>query len=174
MISDLWHSFPFDLSLFDSTISSAICDTLDIKKKFSFHRSALWLTLQCSYILNSVLFQTKSNLVWKSDSKNVVTIFQTKPSLVWKLKMLSQISKPNPVWFGNFLCRVCGGNKFQIKSSLVWKFSKPILVWIVNMLQFHIFLNFPMSNLLIKIGKITNSFQFGLKIFNKASETRPM
>ena len=80
------------------------------------------LPLQCSYILNSVRFQTKSNLVWKSDSKNVVTIFQTKPSLVWKLKMLSQISKPNPVWFGNFLCRICGGNKFQTKSSLVWIF----------------------------------------------------
>ena len=131
--------------------------------------------LHCSYILNSVLFQTKSSLVWKSDSKNVVTNFQTKPSLVWKLKMLSQISKPNSVWFGNFLCRICGGNKFQTKSSLVWKFSKLILVWLGNticqlkfFLQFHIF---PMSNLLIKIGKITKLFQFGLKIFNKASET---
>ena len=80
-------------------------------------------TLHYSYILNSVRFQTKFNLVWKSNSKNVVTNFQTKPSLVWKLKMLSQISKPNPVWFGNFLCRICGGNKFQTKSSLVWKFS---------------------------------------------------
>ena len=96
-------------------------------------------SMHYSYILNSVRFQTKSNLVWKSDSKNVVTIFQTKPSLVWKLKMLSQISKPNPVWFGNFLCRICGGNKFQTKSSLVWKSNsknvvtnfqtKPSLVW---------------------------------------------
>ena len=78
--------------------------------------------MHCSYILNSIRFQTKSSLVWKNDSKNVVTNFQTKSSLVWKLKMLSQISKPNPVWFGNFLCRICGGNKFQNKSSLVWKY----------------------------------------------------
>ena len=105
-----------------------------------------FLPVQCSYILIIVRFQTKSSSVWKSDSKNVVIIFQTKPSLVWKLKMLSQISKPNPVWFGNFLCRICGGNKFQTKSSLVWKFSKLILVWFGNIifqlkffLQFHIF-----------------------------------
>ena len=30
--------------------------------------------MHCSYILNSVRFQTKSSLVWKNDSKNVVTI----------------------------------------------------------------------------------------------------
>ena len=100
-------------------------------------------SVQCGYILNSVLFQTKSGLVWKSNSKNVVTNFQTKPSLVWKLKMLSQISKPNSVWFGNFLCRICGGNKFQTKSSFVWKFSKLILVWFGNIIfQLKFFLQF--------------------------------
>ena len=76
-----------------------------------------------SYILNSVRFQTKSSLVWKSDSKNVVTIFQTKPSLVWKLKMLSQISKPNPVWFGNFWCQICGGNKIKLFGLEILSFQ---------------------------------------------------
>ena len=47
------------------------------------------LPVDCSYFLNSVLFQTKSSLVWKSNSKNVVTNFQTKPSLVWKLFVLN-------------------------------------------------------------------------------------
>ena len=137
--------------------------------------------MHCCYILNSVRFQTKSSLVWKSDSKNVVTIFQTKPSLVWKLKMLSQISKPNPVWFGNFLCRICGGNKFQTKSSLVWKFSKLILVWFGNIIfQLHKifssishflifkFLTCPRSNILIKILKkiqINSSLAWKYKIF---------
>ena len=118
------------------------------------------MTKYCSYILISVRFQTKSSLVWKSDSKNVVIIFQTKPSLVWKLKMLSQISKPNPVWFGNFWCQICGGNKFHIKSSLVWKFSKLILVWFGNIIfnlnfsfKFTFFESFLMFNLSIKIVK---------------------
>ena len=101
------------------------------------HQEPLW---QCpvlrSYILISVRFQTKSSLVWKGDSKNVVIIFQTKPSLVWKLKMLLQISKPDPVWFGNFLCRICGGNKFQIQFGLEILFSTLIFS------SFSIFLKF--------------------------------
>ena len=42
--------------------------------------------LQGSYILFSVLFQTKSSLVWKSYTQKLRTIFQTNSSLVWKEK----------------------------------------------------------------------------------------
>ena len=43
-------------------------------------------TLHCGYILFSVLFQTKSSLVWKSYTQTLQTIFQTNSSLVWKEK----------------------------------------------------------------------------------------
>ena len=39
-----------------------------------------------SYISFSVLFQTKSSLVWKSYTQKLRTIFQTNSSLVWKEK----------------------------------------------------------------------------------------
>ena len=42
--------------------------------------------VQCRYILFSVLFQTKSSLVWKSYTQKLRTIFQTNSSLVWKDK----------------------------------------------------------------------------------------
>ena len=69
--------------------------------------------LHCCYILFSVLFQTKSSLVWKVTPKNCV-----------------QFSKPIPVWFGkkkiDFARR-----RFQTKFRLVWK----ILMTIVNVLK---------------------------------------
>ena len=40
----------------------------------------------CSYISFSVLFQTKSSLVWKSYTQKLRMIFQTNSSLVWKEK----------------------------------------------------------------------------------------
>ena len=57
------------------------------------------------YILFSVLFQTKSSLVWKSYTQKLRTIFQTNSSLVWKEKKLilqDTDSKPNSDWFGKF------------------------------------------------------------------------
>ena len=97
--------------------------------------SILWgncisqLDLQNSYILFSVLFQTKSSLVWKSYTQKLRTIFQTNSSLVWKEKnwfcktqIPNQIqiglenfddhcqcpenSKPNSVWFGKIIDRI--------------------------------------------------------------------
>ena len=82
--------------------------------------------LQCSYISFSVLFQTKSSLVWKRYTQKMRRIFQTNSSLVWKEKMefcktqipnqiqigLEKIddhcqphenSKPNLVWFGKII-----------------------------------------------------------------------
>ena len=81
---------------------------------------------QFSYILFSVLFQTKSSLVWKSYTQKLLKIFQTNSSLVWKEKnwfcktqIPNQIqiglenfddhcqcpenSKPNLVWFGKII-----------------------------------------------------------------------
>ena len=40
----------------------------------------------CSYISFSVLFQTKSSLVWKSYTQKMRRIFQNNSSLVWKEK----------------------------------------------------------------------------------------
>ena len=59
---------------------------------------------QISYISFSVLFQTKSSLVWKSNTQKLRRIFQTNSSLVWKEKLILQDvdSKPNSAWFGNF------------------------------------------------------------------------
>ena len=82
-----------------------------------------------SYILFSVLFQTKSSLVWKSYTQKLRKIFQTNSSLVWKEKnwfcktqIPNQIqiglenfddhcqcpenSKPNSVWFGKIIDRI--------------------------------------------------------------------
>ena len=82
--------------------------------------------LQCSYISFSVLFQTKSSLVWKRYTKKMRRIFQTNSSLIWKEKLVfcktqipNQIqiglenfedqcqrhenSKPNSVWFGKII-----------------------------------------------------------------------
>ena len=42
--------------------------------------------VQYSYISFSVLFQTKSSLVWKRYTQKLLTIFQTNSSLVWKEK----------------------------------------------------------------------------------------
>ena len=70
-------------------------------------------TVQCSYISFSVLFQTKSSLVWKSYTQKLCTIFQTDSSLVWKEKI-------------DFARR-----RFQTKFRLVWK----ILMTIVNVLK---------------------------------------
>ena len=82
--------------------------------------------VQYCYISFSVLFQTKSSLVWKSYTQKLRTIFQTNSSLVWKEKnwfcktqIPNQIqiglenfddhcqcpenSKPNSVWFGKII-----------------------------------------------------------------------
>ena len=67
----------------------------------------------CGYILFSVLFQTKSSLVWKSYTQKLRTIFQTNSRLVCKEK-------------NNFTRR-----RFQTKFRLVWK----ILMIIVNVLK---------------------------------------
>ena len=77
-----------------------------------FNCSIRW-AMQCSYILFSVLFQTKSSLVWKSYTQTSRTIFQTNSSLVWKEK-------------NDFARR-----RFQTKFRLVWK----ILMTIVNVLK---------------------------------------
>ena len=86
----------------------------------------IFLCMHCSYISFSVLFQTKSSLVWKSYTQKLRTIFQTNSSLVWKEKnwfcktqIPNQIqiglenfddhcqcpenSKPNSVWFGKII-----------------------------------------------------------------------
>ena len=78
------------------------------------------------YILFSVLFQTKSSLVWKSYTQKLRTIFQTNSSLVWKEKkwfcktqipnqiqiglenfddhcQCPETSKPNSGWFGKII-----------------------------------------------------------------------
>ena len=85
--------------------------------------------MQCSYISFSVLFQTKSSLVWKRYTPKMRRIFQTNSSLVWKEKMefcKTQIpnqiqiglenfddhcqclenSKPNSVWFGKIINQI--------------------------------------------------------------------
>ena len=61
-------------------------------------------SLHCSYISFSVLFLTKSSLVWKNYTQKLRTIFQTNSSLVWKKKLILQDtdSKPNSDWFGKF------------------------------------------------------------------------
>ena len=56
------------------------------------------------YILFSVLFQTKSSLVWKSYTQKLRLIF--KPIPVWfgkkKIDLKDADSKPNSDWFGKF------------------------------------------------------------------------
>ena len=76
--------------------------------------------LHCCYILFSVLFQTKSSLVWKSYTQKLPTIFQTNSSLVWKEK-------------NDFARR-----RFQTKFRLVWKILMTIfnLLKIPNQIQF--------------------------------------
>ena len=56
---------------------------------------------QCRYFSFSVLFQTKSSLVWKSYTQKKRTILQTNSSLVWNEKMILQDadSKPSSDWF---------------------------------------------------------------------------
>ena len=60
--------------------------------------------MHCSYISFSVLFQTKSSLVWKSYTQKLRAI--SKPNPVWfgkkKLILQDADSKPNSDWFGNF------------------------------------------------------------------------
>ena len=43
-------------------------------------------TLNCCYVSFSVLFQTKSSLVWKRYTQKLFMIFQTNSSLVWEEK----------------------------------------------------------------------------------------
>ena len=96
-------------------------------------------TMQYRYISFSVLFQTKSSLVWKSYTQKLRTIFQTNSSLVWKEKnwfcktqIPNQIqiglenfddhcqcpenSKPNSVWFGKIIDRILRGLRGALVS----------------------------------------------------------
>ena len=59
----------------------------------------------CSYILFRVLFQTESNLVWKSYTQIIRRIFQTNSGLAWKEKKLfckTQIPNQMQIGLENF------------------------------------------------------------------------
>ena len=88
--------------------------------------------LQCSYILFSVLFQTKSSLVWKNYTQKLRTIFQTNFSLVWKEK--------------NYFAR----RRFQSKLRLVWKILMAIgnVLKIPNQIQFGLEKSLTIANAL--------------------------
>ena len=104
----------------------------------------------CSYILFSVLFQTKSSLVWKSYTQKLRTIFQNNSSLVWKeKKWFCNTQIPNQIQIGleNF------DDHCQCPEN-----SKPISVWFGTIIDYYQRLE-PWTNssfiseILIKKGK---------------------
>ena len=80
----LSSAFSISLSCLSISLSSA-WSSLTISSLQS-HVDFAGAPLHCRYISFSVLFQTKSSLVWKSYTQKLRTIFQTNSSLVWKEK----------------------------------------------------------------------------------------
>ena len=108
-----------------SRISLNCSPTGDNQKilQFTFCIWTVWIdhsaNKKYSYISFSVLFQTKSSLVWKSYTQKLGTIFQTNSRK--KLILQDADSKPISDWFGKFWWPLSMSWKFQTKFSLVWK-----------------------------------------------------
>ena len=83
----------------------------------------------CRYISFSVLFQTKSSLVWKTYTQKIRRIFQTNSTLVWKQKNCFQdtYSKPNLDWFGTIWWPLPRSWKFQTSLCFASPLSLSIL-----------------------------------------------
>ena len=132
------HLYLFSSENFERFMANVFRFQSGPKMKIAFKRKSLTLSaMQCRYILFSVLFQTKSSLVWKSYTQKLCTI-----------------SKPIPVWFGkkkiDFARR-----RFQTKFRLVWK----ILMTIVNVLKIPNQIQFGLEKSLT-IANALNQFQF--------------
>ena len=179
----------FNRETSDSLHCKHECVLNNVQKMFNRETSD---SLHCSYILFSVLFQTKSSLVWKSYTQKLRRIFQTNSSLVWKEKKLilqDTDSKPNSDRFGNFVKALKIPNQIQFgleisstnANALVWfgkvtpkncvRFSKPIPVWFGKIktdfarhrFQTKFRLVWKILMTIVNVLKIPNQVQFGLE-----------